>query len=82
MAIEVVDFPIKNSDLNHSYVKLPEGNLITHEKSEDVPQHSTAMFVYQRVYVMQIYTDLNELWLFTFFLFDDVDQNPHVSLSR
>ena len=25
MTIEIVDFPIKNGDLNHSYVKLPEG---------------------------------------------------------
>jgi len=25
MAIEIVDFPIKHGDLNHSYVKLPEG---------------------------------------------------------
>ena len=27
MAIEIVDFPIENGDLNYSYVKLPEGNL-------------------------------------------------------
>ena len=25
MAIEIVDLPIKNGDLNHSYVNLPEG---------------------------------------------------------
>ena len=25
MAIEIVDFPIKYGDFNHSYVKLPEG---------------------------------------------------------
>ena len=25
MAIEMVDFPITNGDLDHSYVKLPEG---------------------------------------------------------
>ena len=24
-AVERVDFPIENGDLNHSYVKLPEG---------------------------------------------------------
>ena len=26
MAIEIVDFPIKNGGSFHSYVKLPEGN--------------------------------------------------------
>ena len=26
MAIEIVDFPIKNGESFHSYVKLPEGN--------------------------------------------------------
>ena len=25
MAIEIVSFPIENGDLNHSYVKFPEG---------------------------------------------------------
>ena len=28
MAIEIVDFPIKNGGSFHSYVKLPEGILI------------------------------------------------------
>ena len=27
MTIEIVDFPIQQGDLNHSYVKLPEGNM-------------------------------------------------------
>ena len=26
MAIEIVDFPMKNGDFPYSYVKLPEGN--------------------------------------------------------
>ena len=32
MAIEIVDFPIKNSDFPVSYVKLPEGILGNHLK--------------------------------------------------
>jgi hypothetical protein len=28
MAIEIVDFPIKNGGSFHSYVKLPEGNFL------------------------------------------------------
>jgi len=30
MAIEIVDFPIKNGGSFHSYVKLPEGTIISH----------------------------------------------------
>jgi hypothetical protein len=30
MAIEIVDFPIKNGGSFHSYVKLPEGNIFIH----------------------------------------------------
>ena len=32
MAIEIVDFPIKNGGSFHSYVKLPEGNLKSPKK--------------------------------------------------
>ena len=33
MAIEIVDFPIKNGGSFHSYVSLPEGNLMLHTKN-------------------------------------------------
>ena len=34
MTIDIVDFPIKHGDLNHSYVKLPEGTMKTNQEPE------------------------------------------------
>ena len=49
MAIEIVDLPIKNGWIFHSYVSLPEGNPlkkptdvhIPHENSSDLDQAPT-----------------------------------------
>ena len=41
MAIEIVDFPIKNGGSFHSYVSLPEGKLYTSNNQFEVFQAET-----------------------------------------
>ena len=59
MAIEIVSFPIKNGDLNHSYVKLPEG----------IPSWCV-FFLYEpsEKKVIQHYLGINKRWLWIFWM--------------
>ena len=49
MAIEIVDFPMKNGGSFHSYVKLPEGNLyiisINSYRQDGAPKIAFSWFI-------------------------------------
>jgi hypothetical protein len=43
MAIEIVDFPIKNGGSFHSYVSLPEGNHVRLNKNVNISQRNAEL---------------------------------------